>query len=158
MGTARNAATARVGVLAALIGSTSLLLACSNGPERSVDSFCSTMRSEKARILEQLEGAQAAASASDDEFAGVLLGLGGSLQALGELRTYFAKLSDVAPEEIRVEVEIVAEAMDEQLDSAGEAASDPLGSFGNALVTSLTTSGQLASVDEFARSNCGEGI
>ena len=59
-------------------------------PDRSVESFCSTMRSEKARILEQLEGVQAAAESSDDEFAGVLLGLGGSMQALGELRTYFS--------------------------------------------------------------------
>jgi hypothetical protein len=159
MGSLRKAAAARSTRLALiLVIAAGPMVACSGEPDRSVESFCSTMRSEKARILEQLEGVQAAAESSDDEFAGVLLGLGGSMQALGELRTYFAKLSDVAPDEIRVEVEIVAEAMDKQLDAAGDAVGDPLGGLGSALMTSLTTSGQLAAVDEFARSNCGEGI
>ena len=145
-------------VIACIATVSPLAAACSSGPERSVESFCSTMRSEKARILDQLKDAQNATAAGNDQLASVLLGLGGSIQAIGELRTYFAKLSAVAPEEIRVEVEIVADAVNKQLDAAGDAASNPLGSLGSALVTSITTSGQLNAVNEFAKSNCGEGI
>jgi hypothetical protein len=86
------------------------------------------------------------------------MGLGATAQAIGELRTYFRKLERVAPEEIDTEVKIVAEAVDQQLKAAGGAAANPLGAFGSAVVTSITTSGQLQAVDRYARSNCGEAI
>ena len=128
------------------------------GDDRSAEAFCDTMKSEKARILTGMQASEDAADANPDELAGMFGRLAGSLQGIGELRTYFAKLADVAPEEIRVDVEIVAESFNDQLDSAGDAVSDPVGGLSSGLLTALTTSGQLSSVDSFARENCGEGI
>ena len=116
------------------------------------------MRSEKARILDQFNSTVAAGEDSGDEFLAVISGLGASIQALGELRTYFAKLSKEAPAEIQAEVEIVAESYEKQLDAASKAVSDPLAALSEGLMSGLTSSGQLNTVDSFARSNCGEGI
>jgi hypothetical protein len=113
------------------------------------------MRSEKKRILGQLN---AATKPTGDGTLDALTGLGATAQAMGELRTYFRKLQRVAPDEIHTEVKIVSEAVDQQLKAAGDAAANPLGAFGSALVTSLTTSGQLQTVDTYARKHCGEGI
>lgn len=141
-------------VMAVMLGVTGV--ACSDdGSERSVEAFCSTMRSEKKRILTQLESTS---GSSSDDLAGVLAGLGASVQAIGELRTYFRKLERVAPSEIQTEVEIVSQAMDDQLKAAEDAIDNPIASLGSALLTGLTTSGQLQSVDDYARSNCGAGI
>ena len=131
---------------------------CGGESTRSTEAFCATMRSEKARILDQFNSTVAAGENSGDEFLGVISGLGASLQALGELRTYFAKLSKVAPAEIQTEVEIVADSFEKQLDAASKAVSDPLAALSEGLMSGLTTSGQLNTVDSFARENCGEGI
>lgn len=151
----------RLAVRAALVAVAVAVVApaCSSGgSERSTASFCSTMRSEKQRIRGQLDDAAAAQEAAGDDFAMVLIGLGGSIQAIGELRTYFRKLAAVAPDEIRTEAEIVAESYDKQLDSAGDAVGDPLGGLGGLLMSSLTTSGQMNALDEFAFANCGEHL
>lgn len=145
----------RGAIAAALLLAVGVIVSCSNGSERSVEAFCSTLRSEKARILDQFESASAP---SGDGFADALSGLGASVQAMGELRTYFRKLERVAPDRIQTEVEIVAESIDRQFDAAKDAARDPLGAFGSALITGFTTSGQMQAVDRYARENCGEGI
>lgn len=135
-----------------------LTTACSNGPGRSAEAFCDTLHSEKQRILSQFQDAQQAADATNDELASVLAGLGGSIQALGELRTYFHKLADHAPEEIRTEAEIVADAYDDQMDAAGNAAANPLGALASGLFGSMAISGQLDTMNQFALQNCGESI
>ena len=73
------------------------------------------MKSEKARILAGMQASEDAADANPDELAGMFGRLAGSLQGIGELRTYFAKLADVAPHEIRVDVEIVAQSFNDQV-------------------------------------------
>jgi hypothetical protein len=128
------------------------------GDDRSVESFCSTMRSEKERILGKLGNVKDAAAQSGDDFTAGLITLGGSLSVLGELRTYFAKLDAVAPEEIAQQVTIVRKAIDDQFDAAGDAVTDPLGGLASGLVSSLTSAGQLDDVNSWAISNCGEGI
>lgn len=129
-----------------------------SGPIRSAAAFCGTLKSEKTRVTAQLNDTVSAGQASGDDLVAVLSTFGGSLQALGELRTYFAKLSAVAPNEIRTEVEIVAKSYDAQLDAASKAVSDPLGSLSSGLFSAMTTSGQMNSVDSYARTHCGEGI
>jgi len=130
--------------------------ACTGDGERSVEAFCSMIKSEKERILDQFD---ASSSAGDgDEFGEVLAGLGASIQGIGELRTYTRKLAAVAPDEIRVEAELMAESMDDQLDAAQDGLSDPLGALGSSLFAGLAGSGPTSAVDDFAWANCGEGI
>lgn len=130
---------------------------CSGGDERrSVETFCSTIRSEKERILAQFEGTSSAGDG--DDLAEVLAGLGASIQGLGELRTYTRKVADAAPEEIRVEAELMAESIESQLDAAQGGLSDPLGALASSLFAGLSGSGPTSAVDDYARANCGEGI
>ena len=133
-----------------------LALAACGGSERSTEAFCDTLASEKQRILSQFEANSN--PATDDELVTTLAGLGASVQALGELRTYFEKLADVAPEEIRAQAEIVAEQYEKQFDDLQDAASDPLGGLAAGLVNSVAVSGQMNAVHSFARANCGEGL
>lgn len=133
-------------------------VSCGGGPERSTESFCATLRSEKARILDQFNATSHSADASGDDLASLFAGLGGSIQALGELRAYFHKLAEVAPDEIRTEAELVADNYDEQMDAAGDAGSNPLGALTSSLFNGLAVSGQLDRLNQFAVSNCGEGI
>lgn len=136
--------------------------ACSSRPKRSAEAFCSTMRSEKKRILGQLDDADAQLDGGSGDPAEsavkLLMEIGQGIQAIGELRTYFHKLERVAPDEIRTEVGIVADAIDEQLDSAKDAVDNPLKALGGALVTGFMTSGQMQAVDTYAREHCGESI
>jgi hypothetical protein len=132
------------------------VLASACGTERSAEAFCSTLREEKQRILDQFNAG--ANPDTEDELLKMLSGLGASVQAMGELRTYFNKLEKVAPEEIQTEVEIVAGEWGRQVEDAGDAASDPLGGLTSALVGGLATSGQLEAVNRYALRECGEGI
>lgn len=131
---------------------------CSSSPERSTEAFCSTMKSEQARILAQFNATVDAGKASNDGMTQALMGLGASIQALGELRTYFHKLSDVAPEEIRTEAEIVAQGYDDQLKAAKDAVSDPLGALASTLFEGMMMSGQLDTLNQFAVRECGQSI
>lgn len=126
------------------------------GQTRSVSAFCNTLHSEKQRILAQFNATSQ--SGSSDQLVRALAGVGASLQALGELRTYFHKLSDVAPDQIRDDAEIVAKDWDHQIDTAASAAAHPLSALAGALVTGVTTSGQLNSMNQFALTHCHESI
>ena len=146
----------RTVVLAALMVLPSVTALPCGGTDRPVGAFCSTLESEQARILEQFESTSAAGG--DDDFASMFASLGASVQAMGELRTYFTKLSKVAPEEIRTEAEIVAKEYDQMFDAAAASASDPLGSIGTRLIGSMALSGPLESMNSFAKENCGRAI
>lgn len=144
------AVSVSVGLFAGLVG-------CSGGgDERSAEAFCSTMKSEKQRILAQFEATSSAGS--PESLEGALAGAGASIQALGELRTYLHRLSDVAPDEIQAPLEIVKDAYDKQFEQMGDAARNPLGALASGLVGSMATSGQLSELDAYAREHCGEGI
>lgn len=129
-----------------------LSTACSGG--RSTEAFCSTLGSEKERIRGQLDAGLDAMESQEDDFAKALVGVGATMQSVGELRTYFDKLARVAPEEIRVEAEIVAEEMANQT-RVPELSLEGLAS---SLLGGVAISGQLESLDRYARQHCGESI
>jgi hypothetical protein len=129
-----------------------VLAGCGDG--RSEEAFCSTLHSEKERILDQLQGTAAAADASGDDFAKALMGLGASVQAIGELRTYFEKLAKVAPAEIQTEAEIVADKMSELTDAPELS----LQGVASRMVGAMAISGQLNTLHRYAMQHCGEGV
>jgi hypothetical protein len=83
-----------------------IAIGCSGGPTRSTEAFCATLKDEKQRILSQLE--RNGNPHTDDSFIDTFAGFGASVQAFGELRTYFNRLEEHAPDEIRPEMEIIA--------------------------------------------------
>jgi hypothetical protein len=116
------------------------------------------MSSEKDRILANMEDTMDAGRASGDEGLAVLAGLVASIQGLGELETYLAKLAKVAPEEIATEVELVRDHFANQRESMRDALSDPLGALASGFVDGVMISGPLNTVDEWAVENCGENL
>ncbi len=156
-GSRRRAPFASPTRLSASVLAVSLLLS-SCGTGRSVEAFCDTMISEQDRIVREMEEAQALADQQDDELVSVLIGLGSSLEAIGELRTYTRKLADTAPSEIQTDAEAVADSMDAQFEAMKDSASNPLGALASSLVEGFTSAGSMDRVDSFARANCGRGI
>ena len=131
---------------------------CDSTTGRSVGAFCTTLHSEKQRILNQLNRNVGAAKATGDGLLQALGGLGASIQAIGELRIYFRKLATVAPEPIRTEVELIRDDYDEQFKHLSDMAAHPLAALAAGLVGGMASSGQMNTVNSFAVSNCREGI
>lgn len=130
----------------------------SKDPPRTTETFCSTMKAEQARIRRELQDASDAMDSSGDDLASVLIGMGSLGRAAGELRTYFLKLSKVAPPEIQTEVEVIAKTLDEQIDKSADVISDPLGSLASTVMSGITVSGELERVSQYAHDHCGQGI
>ena len=129
-----------------------------DGLPRSTAAFCTTLKSEQARILAQFHSTADAGAASGDGFAAALAGLGASLQALGELRTYFHKLAAVAPAEVQTEAQLVADSYDDQVQSAKDAISHPLEGLATSILGGVMISGQLNTLNQFALRECGQSI
>jgi hypothetical protein len=122
------------------------LTACA--PTRSEANFCKTLKSEKLRISTKLQ--KQLNDKSGDPLADGIKVLMASLEGLGELQVYTAKLAKVAPSEIQTEAEAVAKSFEDQQ----KGLSDPLG----AMVGAFMTAGPLNAEDDYAKSHCGEGL
>jgi hypothetical protein len=145
---------ASVVVVAGVIGAVLVVVTKDDKPTRSVEAFCSTMKSEQKRIIDEFESSTDAAQASGDDFAEAFLTIGASVQALGELQTYFSKLAKVAPEEIQTEAEIVA-------DKIGDVLKAPDLSFegiAGSMMASMEIAGPINTLDTFAKEHCGQSI
>ena len=149
---------ARMGIGAVLLlTSLTSMNACSES-QRTAAAFCSTMKSEQSRILAQFNSSKDAAAGQNDAFANALMGVGATVQALGELRTYFHKLSAVAPKEIEEQTKLVADWYDDQVKSSKGAISNPLGTLASSALDGIMISGPMNTVNKFALQNCGQSV
>lgn len=123
-------------------------------PTRSTEAFCSTMKAEQKRILDDLQATTDEAKASGDDFTEVLMTLTASIQALGELDTYFRKLAKVAPEEIQTETELVSDKIGELLKVPDLSVEGIAGS----LIAGIELNGPLTTINDFAVANCGRSV
>lgn len=87
--------------------------------------------------------------------AGLLGGSVGMVQALGDLQLMWDDLVDVAPDDIRGDVEVVRDTTQEQLDAAREAVSDPVGALLGGVLSGLQHGGSYTRVNDYARDHCG---
>lgn len=135
-----------------------LCVACSSSsPARTVDSFCSTYKSDKAAYLSKYNAESGSLQKSDGLTQ--LLGLTGmSFQMLGALVDMFSDLDKVAPNEIETSVAAVRDSLKkEENQMAGE---NPT-SLGSILTTmlgglqnSLESSGDWTAVGNYVQTNC----
>lgn len=132
---------------AAAMAAATLLLAGCGGQTRSTAALCNTLHFETQRILAQFNASSH--PGSNDQLVQALSGLGASLQALRELRTYFHKLSDVGPDEIKE---------DQEVSNAANEAANPLSAFAGALASGAMDSGQLSTLNQFALTHCHESV
>jgi hypothetical protein len=145
------------GALAIAVLAAVSMTSCAGEDGRSVASFCAALQAEKDRITRRLDEMTRAREQADDASA-PLVDLTSSFAAVGELRTYFGRLAQHAPDEIRVQAETVAEEYDELVDSAPQVMTNPWGELAGDLITGMTVQGPMADMDEFAERSCGQGI
>lgn len=125
----------------------SLVGACAE--DRSVEAFCETFDLHKERYLSA--GNEAARQA---EGGNVIGGAAGIISALGDLQIMWDELADVAPEDIRADVEAIRDANQEQMDSLSDTVDNPLGAIASGIVGGLLSSGSYSRVDAYIRDNC----
>lgn len=127
-----------------------MLSGCGTG--RSTQAYCDTMQKHKERYVQAM--ADATKQMQKGDTAGVVGGLAESISALGDIQRMWDELAQVAPEDIRPDVESVRDASAKQLDGAVQAAKDPVSALGSALVSALINSGPMRRVDAYTRKNC----
>lgn len=122
------------------------------GTDRSAKAFCDTMQKHKDRYLQAMGDATKQVQKGDT--AGVVGGLAETVSALGDIQRMWEDLANVAPDEIRPDVESVRDTSAKQLDNAEQSIKDPVGAMGSALVNALINSGPIRRVDAYTRQNC----
>jgi len=110
------------------------------------------MQKHKDRYLQAMGDAQKAVDQGDA--AGVVGGLAETISALGDIQRMWDELAQVAPEEIRTDVESVRDNSAKQLDKAEQSVRDPMAALGSALANALVNSGPIRRVDAYTRTNC----
>lgn len=124
------------------------------GDERSVESFCEVWKREATALHDRYE-ATADAVEADASGLAALGALGDVAGVTTELAIVFTKLEEVAPDDIRVEVAEVRDAMKQQSEATAQLAADPLGTIGGSFFRMLGVSGPLERVDGYISANCG---
>lgn len=122
------------------------------GAERSPAAFCGVMDKHKERYLVAMDASTQ--SLESGTAGGALAGLGEGLAAISDLQAMWKELADVAPDEIRVDVEVIRDENQKQLDAAGGNLDNPLGAIGSAVMSGFKTFGAYQRVDEFTRTHC----
>lgn len=117
----------------------------------SVEDYCDTFYGEGSALRESFQEASDNAAASSDPFAG----LGTALSAPQELATFFDKLADNSPDDIKPDVEVLRDEFQEINDNMAENAMNPFGGLLNAFLSSATTSGSYNRVNTYTLENCG---
>lgn len=126
-----------------------VVLALASCTTRSIEAFCSELDEGMAELYARASDAEG----QDNPFAGLAIVMG----SLGEFQLLLNRLADVAPSEIREDVEVTRDVMSRQLD-VGSAASDPLGALAGSLGDSFMHQASFERVDRFARQHCGQPV
>lgn len=126
--------------------------------ERSPEAFCKTYWEQKDQYVSKYNDRSALSDklAEEDPMSGMLVALGSSVEALGDIVIIFDHLADKSPDDIRPDVEAIRDAMQKNIDNAGENVMNPLGGLASGLVGGLTTMGSWQRVGDYVVDNCGE--
>ncbi len=127
-------------------------VACSAG--RSTEAFCDTFNSETERLAEKYRVQAAEISELQDPLFEVFAGMGALLEAQGDQVVMLERLADVAPEEIRHDVEAIRDSAKQQLELTQAAAGNPIASLFGGLAAGSQSLGSARQVDAFLIQNC----
>lgn len=118
-------------------------------PERSVDSYCDTFRTEGTK-LHQRWAEQGRQAKRDDD---VLLAISSVAAAPRDLASFFTTLERTAPEDIRADVLALRDAWRIIADQVGDGG-DPLTTAAAGLMVGLSVSNSERRVDRWTSANC----
>jgi hypothetical protein len=116
------------------------------GPERSAEAYCRTWQEEGERLH-----AQWSRSGSSGDIAGSLTTLMGAPE---DLAHFFDTLADVAPDDIRPDVERYRDAWSEVAGNLGDNAANPLYALMAQASVALRAKGAEDRIDAWTRSHC----
>ncbi len=142
------------GTPARAAGAVALLILAGCGTGRSVDAYCDTFHGQGQEFRQRY----LAIDGEEDPLA-ALAQLAATPR---DLATLFTSLSDVAPEDIRTDVETVRDHFDQQADEFGDDAGDvlsgpagALGSIAGDLMAGLAVAPALQRVATWTTQHCG---
>lgn len=113
---------------------------------RSVEAYCDVVAEHKERYVTAMSNV----NSTDDP----LSGLAGTVSALGDLSRMWEEAADVAPDDIRSDVEAVRDGWAQQFEAAEKMISDPLGGIAGSILGGLANAGSMARVDQYTTANC----
>ena len=122
------------------------------GETRSADAYCDTYESGFEKIKSDYPEVDQYSSSGENAL--VLLLQTGS--AYGDIVALIGEMAEVSPDEVRTDVERVHKTLQDQLDSAGDAVSDPFGTLAGQVVKSITNAGAFERMDRYTLEHCGE--
>lgn len=130
-----------------------VLLAVVSCAGRSTEAFCDTFQSEERRLQAKYED-RLNTAAEMDPLSSLIVGVGTTVEAIGDIKVVYDRLEAKAPEEIQPDVATVRDALAAQLDALGDAGGNPLGSIFGGLITGLSVMGSEQRVNEFIVEEC----
>jgi len=128
--------------------------ACSSKPQRSVQAFCDTFKTEAIRLHDKYQRAADTFGTQQDPLVGLLGAAGTIFGAQGDMVVLFDRLDQTAPSDIEPDVHAMRDAAKSSADATKKAITDPLGAIGSGLVTALQSSGSSHAVDSYLQSHC----
>jgi len=143
----------RVTATASCVALASVLTCCSSG--RSTAEFCDRLHEGKQEIIAHLNDGGVDDQTGETDPLLAMFAMGNSIV---ELRDFTHDLAKVAPDEIKDDMQALADFADQVFEQAGGAIDDPLGAGFNTFMGAVNIQGNLRAVDTFAEANCGEGI
>lgn len=132
-------------VAAAILGAC-LVTACSSSAPTAAD-FCRTLAQQKAQYL------NAYGTASGNGLEDLVKAISG----VGQWVPIFEALEQNSPSDIEPQVANIVDALKQEQQEAGNAASNPLGALVSGLMTSVESSGSWQKVTDYAQAHCGSG-
>src|SRR5438128_2164438 len=120
------------------------------GPGRSARAYCSTYHRGFDRIKRHYPQLDQY-SRSNQKPLLTMLQLG---SAYRDIVALMGDMSEVAPNDIKTDVERVHDTMKKQLDDLGDAPSDPLGTITRGLVSGITNGGAFERMDAYTLRHC----
>ncbi len=144
----------RTAAIIGLVAAIACAAACASGPERSTASFCRTFEREAVALHDKYSAEAAAVDPEGDPLGSLFTATGSLLEAQGDFVVLFDRLGEVAPDDIRPDVEAVHDAFAQQAAAVRGAGSDPLGAIVGGLLAGLQSTGSFDRVQAYIDGNC----
>jgi len=144
----RPTTIAVISVTLAVLMSACILGGCSNSTN-SVAAYCQTFFQKGTQLRNQFRNSDN--NMSQDPLSGIV----SLLTAPSQLATFFAELQAVAPSSIEPQVAQIQQAFQQEANSAGQDASDPLGGLIGGLASAVETGPAWSAVNSWTDANCG---
>lgn len=122
------------------------------GQERSASAYCKTYKDGFEKIKKQYPDVDQYTHNRGENPLAMLLS---ATAAYGDIVALMGDMAKSAPDGVQTDVQRVHDTLQKQLDTVGDAATNPWGTIASQLVAGITTSGAMSRMSTYTRENCG---